>query len=146
MLRLPTRLAAAVLAAALNACVADGVTGLGSTGDVGRNTPTVGLSTMGFGFAVAAHDFTFAQSYGPTLEATQVSAGVALLGYGGGTARLELRDASGAVVLAQEFRSNVAQGSATARGTPPFTVRLVFDRFTGSFALGLGPDGGATGR
>lgn len=107
-------------------------------GGAGINAPAVGLSSDGFGFAVHARDFSSDQTYGPTVYTPGLEVGATLWGYAGGAATLEVRDAGGRIVLTQRLSSNIAQGNAAARGTPPFTVRLTFEHFTGDLSVGVG--------
>ncbi|HVE78425.1 MAG TPA: hypothetical protein VNA89_06175 [Gemmatimonadaceae bacterium] len=107
----------------------------------GLNAPVVGLSSDGLGFAVHARDFSSDQTYGPTVYTPGLEVGVALWGYSGGAATLEVRDAGGRVVLTQRLSSNIAQGNAAARGAPPFTIRLTFEHFSGDLSLGVGSSG-----
>ena len=108
------------------------------TPGMATNSPIVGVSEQGLGFVVRARDFSADERYGPLVRTSSVSVATTLFGYGGGTATVEVRDATGAVVMQQELAGNVAQGNATVRGTAPFTVALTFRRFTGSLSLAVG--------
>jgi hypothetical protein len=129
-------LAAAALAAALVACNLET-----STGPIGAgvNTPSVGVTTQGLGFAVQARDFTFQQVYSAPAEGDSLGVGLSVAGYGGGTVLLEIVDHAGTAILSQQVAHNIAQGQNTVGGTPPYRVRLEFAHFTGAFALGIGP-------
>jgi hypothetical protein len=107
----------------------------------GVNTPAVGVTPTGFGFAVQARDFTYDQTYGPTVQQATIGVGISVANYTHGMALIEVRDAAGTLVFAQRISGNVAQGNTTASGTAPFTIHVAFDRFSGLVAIGVGPGG-----
>src|SRR4051812_30080121 len=124
------------LFSALTACSATvDLTGVG-TGDAGVNAPVVGSTSGAFGYALHARTYSADQSYSPDLGSATLTVGLAVASYGGGAGRLEVIDATGAVVFGSALQGLIAQGSTVVRGSPPYRVRLTFDRFSGSVSLG----------
>jgi len=126
------------LAVALAGCLADDV---GGPGGAGTNFPTVGLTSRELGFSVIANAFTFEQTYASPTQGDSLDIGLAVTGYGGGSARIEIADADGVARFALTVTQNVAQGQIAPGGRPPYTVHLRFAGFTGVFALGVAARG-----
>lgn len=101
------------------------------------NAPAVGVTGQGLGFTVQASGFTFDGSYQSPTQGDSLAVGLTVTGYRGGSARLEIRDGSGATRYTLLITQGLAQGQVTVRGTPPYTVRLTFSSFSGQFALGV---------
>ena len=137
-MRISRFIAVLAFASLASGCYVDISDPAGSTFD-GTNVPVVGLSTDGLGYALKAKDFTSDQQYGPLLQTAAISVGTAVAGYTRGSAILEIRDATGSLVLQQSVTSNIAQGNSLVRGSPPFKVTLSFRGFSGTFTLGVGP-------
>ena len=131
---LPLLLALVVNGCIIDASVAPGLLG----GTVSYNAPIVGVSSDGLGYSVSARNYSTSAHYGPLLKTTSVAVAVSVIGFGGGSAVVEIRDAPGALVYAQTVTSNLAQANSIVRGTPPFNVNLTFARFSGTFSLGVG--------
>jgi hypothetical protein len=108
----------------------------------GSNTPAVGLSSTGMGYAVRAKNFSSDEKYGPTVQTRFVSVGSTVVGYSGGSATIEVRDATSKIVFEERITNNVTQGSSVGTGVPPFEVLLTFRHFSGSFTLAVGPGDG----
>lgn len=104
-----------------------------------NNAPAVSTSSSGFAFTVCGTDFVFDDEYATSLQASNLQLAVALSQYSGGSARVEVRDATNAVVFTQQFTRSQAQNLADIQGTAPFRVRMTFDSFNGQFAANLGP-------
>ena len=133
------RLAAVALVVALTGCIVDASLAPGFLGGtVTDNAPIVGVSSDGLGYSVSARNYSTTAHYGPMLKTTSVAVAVSVIKYGGGSAVVEVRDATGALAFAQTITSNLAQANSVARGTPPFSVTLTFSRFSGTFSLGVG--------
>src|SRR4051812_17703723 len=129
--------------AATTACIVD-INAPGSTNhniDIPAvaNSPAVAASSSGFGFAVLASNFAFDDEYVTTIASSDLRLTIALSQYGGGMARVEIRDAGNTIVFAQQYSGNVAQSIADVHGTAPFRVHLSFSTFNGSFAASLAP-------
>src|SRR5687767_3142771 len=105
----------------------------------GTNIPVAGVSTDGLGYSVRARSFTSDALFGPMLQSRFIGAGTAVIGYAGGSATVEIRDATNLLIHQQTITSDIVQGSAVTKGTPPFTVQLRFRQFTGVLSLGIGP-------
>ena len=103
------------------------------------NVPAVASSASSFGFAVLGRHFALDQQFASPLPSGTVRVAVALTQYDGGTVKAEIRDATGLLVFSQQLQGNLAQSVQDLRGTGPFTVRLVFTSFTGSFAFSATP-------
>ena len=103
------------------------------------NSPAVSATSSGFGFAVLASNFAFDDEYVTSIQSSDLRLSIALSQYGGGTARVEVRDAANAIAFAQQYSGNVAQSIADVHGTAPFRVHLTFSNFNGSFAASLAP-------
>lgn len=124
---------------ALSGCVIDASLAPGILGGtVADNAPIVGVSSDGLGYSVSARNYTTTTHYGPLLKTGSLAVAVSVIGYGGGSTSVEIRDANGAVAYSQTITSNLAQANSVARGTPPFSVTLTFSRFSGTFSLGVG--------
>ena len=125
---------------ASTACVIDAsnVSGANHHGS-GTNIPVAGVSADGLGYSVRARSFTSDALYGPMLQSRFIGAGTAVIGYGRGSATVEIRDATNLLIHQQTITSDIVQGSAVTKGTPPFTVQLRFRQFTGVLSLGIGP-------
>jgi hypothetical protein len=131
---LPLLFAVALTGCIVDASVAPGLLG----GTVSDNAPIVGVSSDGLGYSVSARNYSTTSVYGPMLKSTSVGVAVSVIGFGGGSAIVEVRDATGAVAFAQTITSNLAQANSVVRGAPPFNVKLTFSRFSGTFSLGVG--------
>ena len=130
---------AVLLLIALSACVIDASLAPGILGGtVSNNAPIVGVSSDGLGYSVSARNYTTTAHYGPMLKTTSVAVAVSVIGFGGGSTFVEIRDANGALTYSQTITSNLAQANSVVRGTPPFSVTLTFSRFSGTFSLGVG--------
>lgn len=104
-----------------------------------NNSPAVSTSSSGFAFAVCGIDFVFDDEYATSLQTANLQLSVALSQYAGGTARVEVRDATNAVVFTQQFTQSLSQSLADVHGTAPFRVHMTFNSFNGQFAASLGP-------
>lgn len=103
----------------------------------GTNLPAIGVTAQSVGFSVLANGFTFEDTYtGPTLGDSLV-VGLAVVGYGGGSALVEVRDQTSTVIAQRTVTGSIAQGQTTVHGSPPYTVHVSFTGFTGIFALGV---------
>jgi hypothetical protein len=128
-----------LLALFLDGCIVDASVAPGLLGGtVSNNAPIVGVSSDGLGYSVSARNYSTTSHYGPMLKTTSVAVAVSVIGFGGGSAVVEVRDANGSLAFAQTITSNLAQANSVARGTPPFSVTLTFSRFSGTFSLGVG--------
>jgi hypothetical protein len=139
--RLSIRLLPTILiASATTGCIVD-ITSSDDTKQItdGSNIPVVGVSADGLGYALRARGFTSAEQYGPVVHTKSASVVTAVIGYTAGSAVIEIRDASSAVVMQQTITNNLAQASTVVRGTPPFKVSLSFQHFSGAFSLAVGP-------
>ena len=126
-----------LLVAALAGCAGTDMVGPGM---VSTNIPAVGMSSGQFGFAVAARDWTYDQSYQPDLASGTLQIGLVIAGYTGGVGELSVTDASGASVFSQSLAGNLAEGNKiVAHGTAPFHVRVTTARYTGTISLGISP-------
>ena len=125
---------------ALSACLIDAsnVSGGGTHGS-GTNIPVAGVSTDGLGYSVRARSFTSDAVFGPMLQSRFIAAGTAVIGYAGGSATVEIRDATNLLIHQQTITSDIVQGNSVTKGTPPYTVQLRFRQFTGVLSLGIGP-------
>ena len=103
------------------------------------NTPVVGVSSQGLGYSVRARSFTSDAQYGPILQSKKIGIGTAIVGYGGGTATLEIREAGNVLIHQHVVNSDIVQGNAIVSGAPPYVVTLRFRNFTGAVTLGIGP-------
>src|SRR5689334_7323982 len=103
------------------------------------NIPAVSLSSQNFAFAVLGNNFAYDQEYVTSIQSSDLRLAVAVSQYSAGSARLEVRDATNALVYAQQYAGNVAQSIDQVRGSAPFRVRVVFSTFTGTFAASLTP-------
>ena len=124
---------------ALSACVIDASNVSGGTGGSGTNIPVAGVSTDGLGYSVRARSFTSDAVFGPMLQSRFIAAGTAVIGYAGGSATVEIRDATNQLIHQQTITSDIVQGNSVTKGTPPYTVLLRFRQFTGVLSLGIGP-------
>ena len=131
----------ALAVAASLGCIIDVTTpyGDGSSGPSVANIPAVSSSAASFGFAVLGSHFALDQQYSSPLPSGAVRVAVALTQYDGGTVKAEIRDATGLLIFSQQLQGNVAQSVQEMRGTSPFSVRLVFSSFSGSFAFSATP-------
>jgi hypothetical protein len=124
---------------AVGAAIAGCTSVTGTDNTIGpANTPVVGVTAQGVGFSVRASDFSFEETYAAPTEGDSLVVGLAVLGYGGGTALLEITDSTGAMLHQQTVSQSIAQGQTTTGGTPPYQVHLRFSGFTGTFVLGVG--------
>lgn len=116
-----------------------------STGDdfngTETNTPVVGIAPQALAFSVVAQGFSFEANYPNPRQGDSLAVGLAVSGYAGGSALIEIFDSSGAKRLQQTVTQSLAQGQTTVRGSPPYRVHLLFVGFTGVFALGVGAQG-----
>lgn len=101
------------------------------------NAPAVGVTSESFGFAVQAINFSFEDTYASPSVGDSLAVGLAVVGYLSGSALIEVRDSSGTAIDQQTVTQGIAQGTTTIRGTPPYTVHLLFTQFTGTFTLGV---------
>ena len=104
-----------------------------------NNAPAVSASSSGFSFAVCGIDFVFDDEYATSLQSSNLQLSVALSHYGSGMAKVEVRDATNAVVFTQQFTRTLSQNLADIHGSAPFRVRMTFSSFNGQFAANLGP-------
>jgi hypothetical protein len=138
--------AASIAAFALTGCIVDIASpefgdGTSHGGTAGTNTPSVDVGTQSFGFAVLARRFTFDREYATVMPTSNARLSVAIAQYGGGSALLEVRDATNSVVFSRQFTGNVAENAGVVQGTPPLRVRVSFSGFSGSFAASLAGTG-----
>lgn len=134
--------AAAAVLPTLGACVfADVTEPVTTVTTSAANTAVVGNTGGAFGYALQARAYSADTSYAPALtpSASSITVGLAVASYGGGTGRIQIADATGAVVYAAALEGTVAQGSTVVRGRAPYVVRLAFDHFSGSVSLGITP-------
>jgi hypothetical protein len=134
--------AAPIAVLALTGCIVDIASpkfGDGTThgGSSGTNIPSVDVGTQSFGFAVLARRFTFDREYATVMQSSNARLSVAIAQYGGGSAAIEVRDATNAVVFSRQFTGNAAENAGVVQGTPPLRVRVSFSGFSGSFAASL---------
>jgi len=101
------------------------------------NIPAVGITSESFGFAVQASNFSFEDTYASPTQGDSLAVGLAVVGYLGGSALIEVRDSGGTAIDQQTVTQGIAQGKTTIHGTPPYTVHLLFTQFTGTFTLGV---------
>jgi len=128
---------AIVLAGALAGCVGRDM--LGPTAPA-SNIPVVGMSDGEFGFAIAARDWTYDQSFVPELASNALHVGMVVAGYTGGTGTLTITDSTGASVFSRDLAGNIAEGaSTTVHGTPPYHVRVTTARYSGTISVGISP-------
>ena len=126
---------AAFVILVLSRCVGGDVVG---TRDEGINTPAVGMSAGGFGFAVTARNWTYDQSYTPDLSGGTLQVGLVIAGYTQGTGQLSVTDAAGTSIYSQNLAGNVAAGNNTViHGTAPFHVRVTTTCDSGTGSLGI---------
>ena len=136
----PFRLLSAVLLASTTACFVSVTDSDGKlTLDTANNTPVVGQSSDGLGYALRARDYTSSEQYGPVVKTKTVAVATAVSAYSYGSAVIDILDATSAVVLHQGVTNNLAQASAVIRGVPPFKVNLSFQHFSGAITLAVGP-------
>jgi hypothetical protein len=130
---------AGLLAVALAGCFTPTENGIGNS----SNTPIVATSGGGLGFTVVARDFTFDRTYAGPTQGDSVSIGLVVSSYAGGSAQIEIIDATTVRQLQLPVTGNViqAQGQATVHGTPPYTLHVQFTHFSGAFVLGVGASG-----
>jgi len=138
--------AVSIAALVLAGCIVDIASpnfGDGTThgGTSSTNVPSVDVGTQSFGFAVLAHRFTFDREYATVMQSSNARLSIAIAQYGGGSALLEVRDATNAVVFSRQFTGNVAENAGVVQGTPPLRVRVSFSGFSGSFAASLAGTG-----
>jgi hypothetical protein len=129
---------AMALGAALGAAVACRESSVSGPGGAGANAPSVGATAQALGFSVSAQGFSFEQNYPNPTTGDSLAIGLAVTGYAGGSALIEIFDATGATRFQQTVTQNIAQGQTTVHGSPPYRVHLRFTGFTGVFALGVG--------
>jgi hypothetical protein len=101
------------------------------------NTPAVGLTPQALGFSVVAQGFSFEQTYTSPTQGDSLAVGLAVTGYAGGSALIEIYDSTGARRLQQTVTQSIAQGQTTVHGSLPYSVHLLFTGFTGVFVLGV---------
>jgi len=123
------------LGAALAACRESTVDDFNRTE---TNKPVVGIAPQALAFSVVARGFSFEEYYPNPTQGDSLAVGLAVSGYAGGSALIEIFDSTGAARLHQTVTQSIAQGQTTVRGLPPYRVHLLFAGFTGVFALGVG--------
>ncbi|HXY68848.1 MAG TPA: hypothetical protein VEH62_05330 [Gemmatimonadales bacterium] len=101
------------------------------------NVPVVGQTAQALGFSVQARGFSFEQRYGSPTQGDSLALGLAVVGYTGGSALIEVTDSSGTMRLQQTVTTSLAQGSTVIHGRPPYQVHLLFDAFSGAFTLAV---------
>jgi hypothetical protein len=132
-------LALSLCAVMLNGCIVDASVAPGLLGGSSSdNAPIVGVSSDGLGYSVSARSYSATAHYGPMLKTPSVAIAVSVIGFGGGSAFVEIRDANGSLAFTQTVTTNIAQANTVVRGAPPFSVTLTFSRFSGTFSLGVG--------
>jgi hypothetical protein len=108
------------------------------TGSAGSNLPAVGNARNSFGFSVRARTLDLDQSYLLSFDADSVSVGLAVVGYGAGSAEFQLLDGSGQVLFSRDLGANTAEGNASLAVRRPATARLRFSGYSGIVAIGVG--------
>ena len=104
----------------------------------GENTPTFGFNPGQFAFAVTARNWTFDNTYSPSLGGGTLNVGMAITGYSGGDGLVTITDADNVVVFNQTLAGNVANGTnITVSGKAEFKVRIVANDYTGIVSLGV---------
>jgi hypothetical protein len=126
---------AMALGAALAACREPTGNALAATE---TNQPVVGITPRALAFSVVAQGFSFEETYASPTQGDSLAVGLAVSGYAGGSALIEIFDSTGARRFEQAVSRSLAQGQTTVRGSPPYRVHLVFAGFTGVVALGVG--------
>jgi hypothetical protein len=108
------------------------------TGSSGSNLPAVGNARNSFGFSVRARTLDLDQSYPLSFDADSVSVGLAVVGYGAGSAEFQLLDASGQVLYSRDLGANTAEGNASLAIRRPAAARVRFSGYSGIVAIGVG--------
>jgi hypothetical protein len=105
------------------------------------NTPAVGITPQALGFSVLARGFSFEETYASPTQGDSLAVGLAVTGYAGGSALIEIFDSTGTRQFQQAVAQSIAQGQTTVRGSPPYRVHVLFVGFTGMLALGVQAQG-----
>ena len=106
-------------------------------GDVsGENIPAFAFNPGQFTFAVTARDWTYDNTFSPSLGGGTLNVGMGITGYSGGDGLVTITDADNAVVFNQTLAGNIANGtSITVSGRAEFKVRIVANDYTGIVTL-----------
>ena len=103
-----------------------------------ENVPSFGLNPGQFAFTVTARDWTYDNTFSPSLGAGTLNVGMAITGYSGGDGLVTITDADNVVVFNQTLAGNVANGTNIAvSGRAEFKVRIVANDYTGIVSLGV---------
>jgi hypothetical protein len=102
-----------------------------------ENLVAVGNEPNAFAFTVQARDFTIEQTYSLAFRSDTTTIGLAVVGYSGGHATLELLDEEGVPIYTRSLAANIAEGTAELSLGHPVRAQLRFAAYTGLVAIGV---------
>lgn len=101
------------------------------------NMPVVGNASNSFGFALIADDAGIDEAYGLSFTADELSIGIAVASYRGGSGSFELVGEDGEVFYRRNLGTNIAEGTTLLSGNRPVRAVVRLDDYSGVVTVGV---------